>query len=684
MRQLEQCPKFIILNNGVKMPALGFGCDYIEDGSEVINSVKLAIKAGIRLIDTAAYYQNETGVGIAIKDYIQENIVTREDIFVTTKLRIHERGAESTRKAFYDSITKLDLDYVDLYLIHWPMTNFDEDWKTLNNQTWCIFEELYEQGKIKALGTSNFLPHHLEPLLEYAKIKPMVNQLEIHPQWQQKETVKFCRENKIVPNGWGTLAHGRVLNNVLLRDIASKYDKTVAQICLRWSVQKGIVPLFKSVTPGYIYENADIWNFEISIEDMQTIDSLNGTHFSGMHPDMNAQFWHCTYEMQNLKDFPVIPFLKMKQYHEKAKYYLFGIPILKIKREKMWTAGAYSTRSVCKYYLFGFIPMTSKQVKSSKTKKQTNFRTRNLKLMIDQWGFSRLGFPEKYKKTRNGWIVFLMKHSSGKFLFNFFKLRFFVLKKTSIPLLDIRITTSCSLKCKECAHFIPYYKMGFTITLEEFKRDLDRLLKSVDLIMGLSIVGGEPLLHKDLPGILKYAASKKQILHTFIITNGTVLPSRELLEALKNTERTSLRISNYSANQNIGNYLKIDELISILEQNSISYYLNPKELLWSPKSRLHIQNNDNYAKKTFKKCNLTHNYTLFDGRIYICPVAQYLHNNLKDEYNFSENDFINIRSDKNVRERCIDFYSRDFFKVCECCSGVDWTKQIPVSEQLKG
>ena len=270
------------LANAVQIPCIGFGTWQTPDGETAINSVKAALKAGYRHIDTAACYGNEASVGQAIK----ESGVPREEIFVTSKVWNTERGYEKTLAAFETTMAKLDLDYVDLYLIHWPAAaNQFENWKEINAQTWRALEELYIKGKVKAIGVSNFLPHHLEALLEGAKVVPMVNQIEYHPGFMQAESVAFCKAHNILVEAWSPLGTGNVLNNETLIMMAQKYSKTVAQICIRWVLQHGLLPLPKSVTESRIIENTEVFDFEIKDEDMAIIDAIPFCGGAGINPD---------------------------------------------------------------------------------------------------------------------------------------------------------------------------------------------------------------------------------------------------------------------------------------------------------------------------------------------------------------------------------------------------------------
>lgn len=260
--------EFVTLNNGVKMPKEGFGVFQVEDGSVCEQAVKDAIDTGYRLIDTAAAYFNEESVGKAIK----ESKISREELFITTKLWIQDQGYENAKKAFNTSLEKLGLDYLDLYLIHQPFGDYYGSWRAM--------EELYEQGKVRAIGVCNFYPDRMADLYENAKIKPMVNQVELHPFFAQNEALKNMKERSIQPEAWGPLAEGKhgIFTNDMLKKIADKYGKSIAQVVLRWNTQRDVVIIPKSIHKERMAENIDIWDFSLTEEEMAEIDKLDLGH----------------------------------------------------------------------------------------------------------------------------------------------------------------------------------------------------------------------------------------------------------------------------------------------------------------------------------------------------------------------------------------------------------------------
>lgn len=270
-----------VLNNGVKIPCVGFGTWQTPDGETAVAAVREALGVGYRHIDTAAAYGNEVSVG----EGIRASGLARSEVFVTSKLWNTERGYDKTMAAFEKTVSDLGLDYRDLYLIHWPAAaNQFENWQDINLSTWKAMTELYKAGRIRAIGVSNFLLHHLQALME-SEVQPMVNQIEFHPGQMQEETLQYCKEHGILVEAWSPLGTGRMLNNETLKTIAGKYKKSVAQLCIRWCLQNGVLPLPKSVTPSRIKENAAVFDFEITAEDMSAINSMAYCGGSGLHPD---------------------------------------------------------------------------------------------------------------------------------------------------------------------------------------------------------------------------------------------------------------------------------------------------------------------------------------------------------------------------------------------------------------
>jgi diketogulonate reductase-like aldo/keto reductase len=268
----------VALNNGVHMPWFGLGVFKVQEGNEVVDSVKTAIKHGYRSIDTAAIYRNEEGVGQAIAEAIREYSVPREELFVTSKVWNSDQGYQSTLDAFDLSLKKLGLDYLDLYLIHWPVKGKYKD-------TWKALEHIYKSGKVRAIGVSNFHVHHLEDLLAEAEIVPAVDQVELHPYLTQVGLREFAQSKGIQIEAWSPLAQGLALKDPSIEALAAKYGKTAAQIVLRWNLQSGIVTIPKSVQPARIVGNADLFDFELSAEDVAAIDALNRNQRVGSDPD---------------------------------------------------------------------------------------------------------------------------------------------------------------------------------------------------------------------------------------------------------------------------------------------------------------------------------------------------------------------------------------------------------------
>jgi len=273
-RTMKHVQDTTTLNNGVKMPWLGFGVFKVKDGEEVVEAVKTAIQAGYRSIDTAKAYNNETGVAQGIR----ESGIAREDLFITTKVWNGDQGYESTLAAFEASMERLELEYLDLYLIHWPVKGKYKD-------TWRALEKLHKEGRIRAIGVSNFQIHHLEDLMTDATIKPAVNQVELHPLLIQTELREYCSKHQIQIEAWSPLGQGHLLEHPLLLEIAAKYSKSPAQVILRWDLQNGIVTIPKSITPQRIRDNADLFDFELTTEEIERINQLNENKRFGSDPD---------------------------------------------------------------------------------------------------------------------------------------------------------------------------------------------------------------------------------------------------------------------------------------------------------------------------------------------------------------------------------------------------------------
>lgn len=266
------------LHNGVKMPWFGIGVFKVEEGPELVHAVKTAIKHGYRSVDTAAIYENEEGVGQGIREGMKDAGISREDLFVTSKVWNTDLGYESAIAAYETSLKKLGLEYLDLYLIHWPVEGKYKD-------AWRALETLYKEGRVKAIGVSNFQIHHLEDLMKEAEVKPMVNQVEYHPRLTQKELQSFCQEHGIQLEAWSPLMQGQLLDHQVLKEIANKYGKSIAQVILRWDLQNGVITIPKSTKEHRIIENATVFDFELTDEDLKRINELNQNYRVGPDPD---------------------------------------------------------------------------------------------------------------------------------------------------------------------------------------------------------------------------------------------------------------------------------------------------------------------------------------------------------------------------------------------------------------
>jgi len=263
-----------ILNNGVKMPWLGFGVFQIDDGQQVEHAVKAALDIGYTSIDTAAAYKNERGVGKSIR----ESGIPREDIFLTTKVWNEDQRKKRTLAAFEESLKRLETEYVDLYLVHWPV-------KGCYQETWNEMEKIYESGRAKAIGVSNFMIHHLENILAESQIVPTVNQVEFHPYLIQPDLLRFCQNHQIQLEAWSPLVKGEIVKEPVAQKLAEEYNKTPAQIVLRWDLQHEVVTIPKSTHSNRIAENAQIYDFELSQEDMKALDALDAGRRTGPDPD---------------------------------------------------------------------------------------------------------------------------------------------------------------------------------------------------------------------------------------------------------------------------------------------------------------------------------------------------------------------------------------------------------------
>lgn len=274
-----------ILSNGVAVPKIGFGTyKSLDSGDESV--IVNAVAAGYRHFDTAAFYKNEEGIGRGLK----ASGVGRKELFLTSKVWRDDLGYEAALRSFDASLKRLQTDYLDLFLIHWPMQNpvsgwREGTWKQTVIDTWRALERLYEEGSVRAIGVSNFLPHHLDVLLENGSIMPMVDQLEYHPGYTQQYAVEYAQKQGLIVEAWSPLGRGRVMREPFLQELAQKYQVSVAQICLRFALQNEILPLPKASAPERMRQNLDVFDFELSQEDMHRLLSLPQIGWSGEHPD---------------------------------------------------------------------------------------------------------------------------------------------------------------------------------------------------------------------------------------------------------------------------------------------------------------------------------------------------------------------------------------------------------------
>lgn len=279
MKNINDC---YTLNNGVQIPCIGFGTYKAATGNSA-DIIATAIKAGYRFFDTASFYETESYLAEAIK----RSGLPREEFFITSKVWKTEMGYQETLEAFERTLKNLNTDYLDLYLIHWPRPTLDKEWKDVCIATWKAMEELYKAGKVRAIGLSNFLPHHLDVILQNCTVKPMVNQLEMNPGYTQEAAVNYSQANDILVQAWSPLGRQRVLQAKLLVELAEKYQVSPARICLRYELQKGINPIPKASAMERMQDNMNVFNFTISEEDMHKLNTLPQIGWSGEHPDFD-------------------------------------------------------------------------------------------------------------------------------------------------------------------------------------------------------------------------------------------------------------------------------------------------------------------------------------------------------------------------------------------------------------
>jgi len=274
MKEITNLQGTFALHNGVQMPYFGLGVYLSKDGREVIDAIKWAVECGYRHIDTASIYKNEEGVGEGIK----QCGASREDLFVVSKVWNSDQGYDTTLRAFDASLKRLDMEYLDLYLIHWPVSGKYKD-------TWRALEKLYADGRIRAIGVSNFLQHHLEDLIDGAAVLPMVNQMEFHPFLVQQDLIDYCNNKGIQYEAWSPMMQGKVFEMDEFKQLAEKYGKSIAQIVLRWDLEKGVVTIPKSSKRERIVANADIFDFQLTTEDVQLLDNMHRGQRFGPDPD---------------------------------------------------------------------------------------------------------------------------------------------------------------------------------------------------------------------------------------------------------------------------------------------------------------------------------------------------------------------------------------------------------------
>lgn len=678
------------LNNGVQIPCIGFGTFQMR-GQECIEAVYNAIKFGYRLVDTAEGYENEAEVGIGIARAIADGLVKREDLIIGTKLSVHHPiGYEETLKSFNKSLRKLNLDYLDIYLIHYPNAMADDSWKRLNADTYRAMEFLHNQGLLRVLGVSNFMIYHIEELLKTAKIKPAINQIELSPTWQQREVVEYCKKNNITLQAWQPIApihKDWIKNKLFIQQMPQKYGKTLAQIFLNYSFQKGYIPLVKTIDKQRMIENIQSFDFAIDNSDIGLLDSLQCS--TTICPDISHHLWSLHEALHN------------KSYCKKEVYRLFGfIPLLKVKsngkNKKTYLLFCFIklfekveiNYNHNRLYLLGFIPI-------AKTKK---YYAQNIIIKyIPNYKNCSLNNEQKVKapppnnllKDRfiNAIVVraefWKEKYQKIPFFKYYLWFRYMLKRKISIPSLDCHITTICNLKCKNCSHYIPYYKSQnkYMLSVEKFKSNIDAILENVDLIYNLNILGGEPLLNKDMDKILEYANSKPQIKAIRIHTNGTILPSKDLIKKIISLNKVSVFLSNYSGNPSI-KILKDEKIIELFDKYKVKYHRAPRDYTWGlvPQVNLEQDISDEQNIRQYLKCNFKYCPCLSDGKIYPCALAKHIADR---GYHLKDTDCIDLSTDKSIRKDFINFYKRNSFEICKCCDFTTYGSPIMPAIQIE-
>lgn len=675
------------LNNGIKIPSIGFGVFQLK-GQECIDAVYNAIKAGYRLIDTAEGYENEAEVGIGIARAVADGLVKRHELLIGTKISVHHPiGYKETIKSFHKSMRKLNLDYIDIYLIHYPNAMADDSWKQLNADTWKAMQDLHNQGRLRILGVSNFMIYHLEELLKTATIKPAINQIELSPVWQQREVVEYCQKNDIALQAWQPIApiyKDWVCKKPFIKEMPLKYNKTLAQIFINYSLQKGFIPLCRSKNECRMIENIESFNFSLEKADIELLDTLQCS--TTICPDISHHLWdlhekvlnkeYCKKELYRL--FGFIPLLKVKSNGENEKNYFLFYFIKLFKKKKI-------NYNHDKLYLFGFIPIIkTKKIYAKNIKIQyipdysvTHKRERENK--SPQWNPLKEKFVKGVLLRGDFWRE---KYHKLPFFKSYLMLRYILKRKISIPSLDCHITTICNLKCKNCSHYIPYYKSPnkYMLSVEKFKNNIDTILKNVDLIYNLNILGGEPLLNKDIDKFLEYADSKSQIKAIRIHTNGTIVPSEILMKKITSLKKVSFFLSNYSGNPSI-KILKDNELINLLNKYNIKYYRAPKDYTWGLVPEVNLEQNitDEQNIRQYLKCNFKYSPCLSDGKIYPCALAKFIADN---GYHLKGTDCIDLSTNKSIRKDFINFYKAKSFEICKCCDFTTYNSPIMPAIQI--